>query len=187
MSDALDMFKQVLGGDATEYSFLPTFDQELARKSQSVVQRAANEFANAEELVTREWLRKAFFDAINQTGAWTANGWSAKPTLFYPFDRVARGARPNPALMTVPSTSTTNAFVAIIGFRDVNFDGYGELATADFFQVSEIFGSAQAAEDFARELSGAFRYLVYKLPALVARNAQRGEITTVGYTDAPDF
>jgi len=192
MSDAMDMFRSMLAGDATEYSFLPTFDQDLARKSQSIIQRAFNEFGNAEELVARTWLRKAFFDALDRSGAWAttntgAPAWSAQPQLFYPMERVERGARPNPVLMTVPSMKTTNAFVAMISFRDVNFQGYGELATASFNTVSEVFGSAQAAEDFARELAGAIKYSIYTLPALVSRNAQRGEVTTVGYTDAPDF
>lgn len=191
MSDAIAMLKDALSGHPTEYAFLSTFDQQLAAKAQSVVQRAVNEFGNAEELVDRSFLRKAFFDAVDRKNLWASDApgttWSAKPTLYYPFERVERGSRPQPLLMTVPSFTTTNTVVVMLAFRDVNFQGYGELSTADFFQVSEIFPSAQAAEDFARELSGSLKFLTLTLPAQVARHAQRGEGTTTAGQATVDF
>lgn len=188
MSEAIEMLKSMVNGDPTEFGMLPPFDQELARKAQSVGQRAFNEYGNAEVLVARSWLRKAFFDALNRTGEWAVTGWTAQPQLSYPFERVERGSRPMPVLMTVPSTKSSNTVVVMVCFRDVNFQGYGELATADFYTVSEVFPSAQEAEDFQRELTNAIKYWCYKLPALVARNAQRAEATQASaWSDAPDF
>ena len=183
-SQVMDLFKQMLEGNATEYSMLTPFDQDKARQAQSIVGSAFAEYGLAEELVGRAWLVRACYDA--HQADWDLRGWSAQPSKFYPFDRVERGERPFPHLLTIPSTTSTNTLVVMVVFRDTNFRGYGDLDTAQFYSLG-LHPSADAAEFEARQLTQAIRFLLNDLPRLTGRGERAESRGSGRWTDAPDF
>ena len=179
-----DLFKQMLAGDSSEWAMLTPFDQDQARKAQSIVQAAFNEYGLAEELVGRAWLVRACYDA--HQADWDLRGWSAQPRKSYPFDRVERGERPFPHLLTIPSTTSTNTLVVMVAYQEVNFRGYGDLGTAQFYSLG-LHPSADAAEQAMRELTQAIRFLLNDVPRLTGRGERAESRGSGRWDDAPDF
>lgn len=181
------MFKQLLDGHTTEYASLHPFHQEQARKYQSVVAQIATHFVNAETTIARTWLIAAHWDAVKKNEDWVETGWSAKPRMFYMFPREDIGTVSKPALLTIPSPSSTRTMVCLVSYKQVNRKGFSDFNSADFYECM-MCDSAEEAETFAYEACQAVRFLLEDLPELVAHGDEVAEKKNGGvWTDKPDF
>jgi hypothetical protein len=186
-SEAFELFSSMLKGHETEFHGLHPFLQEQARKYQSVVAEAGTHFENAEVMISRAWLVKAYFDGVQNNENWKDSGWSAKPKRQYVFERAELGSLPKPELLTIPSPTTANTMLCMVAFKQVNRKGFGEPRSADFFQLG-MYDSADEAEFAMWELSEAIKFLMYDLPSELSRLDEVAEKKDGGrWSDTPDF
>lgn len=186
-SGAMELFTSIIKGHETEYNGLHPFLQDQARKYQSVVAEAVTYFENAETVIARTWLVKAYFDGVQNNENWRDSGWSAKPKRQYVFERAELGALPKPELLTIPSPTSTRTMLIMVAFKQVNRKGYGEPRSADYFTLG-TYDSADEAEQAMWELSEAIKFLMYDLPNELSRLDEVAERKDGGrWSDMPDF
>lgn len=186
-SGAMDIFTSIVKGHSTEFSGLHPFIQEQARKFESKVAEAATYFENAETVIARPWLVKAYFDGVQNNENWRDSGWSAKPKRQYVFERVELGSLPHPELLTIPSPTSTRTMLVMVAFNQVNRKGFGEPRSADYFSIG-TYDTADEAEQAMWELSEAIKFLMYDLPSELSRLDEVAEKKDGGrWSDMPDF
>ena len=98
---SFEQIKAVLTGHDTEFTFLPTFEQDAAKRAQSICQEALGYACMAEENFDRSLLTACYWDAFKSESEWTKE-WTERPIRM----RLFTGSDwSGPEVMSLPSTT----------------------------------------------------------------------------------